>query len=100
MFLFFPPIFGERTQSIDSFGSMPYSCLFDSDTVLLGPRLDLLVGEGWRDRLDTTNSITTQVVWLLLVFVEEQEVCHLHVAALHTPTLSEITPPVKSCHIQ
>lgn len=99
---YFPPICGGWTQSIHeqtvSLGSMPYSCLFDSDTVVLRPRLDLLVCVGWRHIIVTTNSITGQVVWLLLAFVEEQEVYHLHAAVLHTPTLSEITLHVKSCH--
>lgn len=81
-----------------SLGSMPYSCLFDSDSVVLRPRLELLVGDWWRHILDM-NSISGQVVWLVLVFIKgkNKEVCHL--SAADTPTLSEITPPVKSCHI-
>lgn len=101
--LFFPPVCGGRKQSVKeqtvSLGSMP--CLSDSDCVVLRPRLELLLGDGWRYWLVTTNIISGQALWLLLVFVEGQEVCHLHAADLHTHihTPSWITPPVKSCHI-
>lgn len=85
----------EQTVSL---GSMPYSCLFNRDTVevKVGP-----AGWWW---MEIQISHYKQHHWtnsVVGVIVSKQEVCHLHAADLHTANrqLSEIIPPVKSCHI-